>query len=74
MGGAVSRPTCETCPYWAPYTTSRRGGCRRNAPNATNTEGWCWAPTDRDHWCGEHPDFQKLLQQRMEQSDPEKPA
>lgn len=62
----MSRPTCETCPYWnaplsPPAKADRRGQCRIRSTqtNWDISDGLIvkWPPRLHDEWCGEHPDF-----------------
>lgn len=73
----MSRPTCETCPFWVTYDDPSIGECRRGHPVAPTTarqehelvdenlgilEGM-FPTTSDDMWCGEHPNFQAWIDQ-----------
>ena len=54
----MTRPTCGSCPYWAPsqspsLTADDKGECRIGRPEASAN----WPRTRREEFCGEHPDF-----------------
>ena len=61
----MDRPTCETCPYWAPHTKNPpSGSCRIRHPTHDTLEcddgaviPWGWPESLSFMWCGEHPDF-----------------
>ena len=69
----MTRPTCETCPYWAQIGDGW-GTCRRNAPRLSlGSDGGGYPDhtgVDRAYWCGEHPEFPAYLEQKKKgQSD-----
>lgn len=59
----MSRPTCETCPYWD------RAGlvCRRKpASRFSDKSGCAWPCAEDRDWCGQHPDFPAWLEATRE--------
>lgn len=58
----MKKPTCKTCPYYEKRGTT----CHKNMPCITADEGreyTSFPDVHDDEWCGEHPDFQKWIEQ-----------
>ena len=57
--------TCGNCPYWSGEKS--QGACKKAAPgpalrfvdNPGSIINPSWAVTNKDNWCGQHPDFWK---------------
>jgi len=74
----MEKPTCETCPYWYQHTGYKEfdsGNCRRRAPTLeydlmahkdSKLKLPTYPTTDKEKWCGEHPDFPAWIAARPE--------
>lgn len=80
----MTRPTCETCPFWGAEPAGDFGLCRINPPRLQtkpliekNLEGHgigmeehgAWPLTFGEaDWCGKHPDFRVWAESTSSQS------
>lgn len=72
----MSRPTCETCPFWnkRDYSTmpisisgesTTAGQCRAHSPTKCGSCGInTWPTTGNADWCGEHPGFANWMRRQ----------
>lgn len=66
------KPTCKTCCFWEPQSRNKpsMGECRRLAPHLNyNDQGSfktvIFLSTRETHWCGDHPDIQRIFNERV---------